>query len=165
MQVLSLGWEDSPGGGNGNPLQYSCLDNSMEREAWRAAVHAVAKSQTWLSNCRTTKKAQWNGFHVNFVICLSDVQSKYSFNYSLPLYQASQLHEYWFVAGFFPHRHHHCKHRQNKFKLIKSFILLLSGNCKTSMLISHTLNSEQFVFLSMEQHSFQWYCFMNIFFF
>ena len=35
--------------GNGNPLQYSCLENSMGREAWPATVHEVAKSQTWLS--------------------------------------------------------------------------------------------------------------------
>ena len=40
----------SPGGGNGNPLQYSCLDNPMDREAWWAAVHGVAKSRTRLSN-------------------------------------------------------------------------------------------------------------------
>ena len=36
----------SPGGGHGNPLQYSCLQNPMDREAWRATVHWVAKSQT-----------------------------------------------------------------------------------------------------------------------
>ena len=36
----------SPGGGNGNPLQYSCLKNSMDREAWWATVHGVTKSQT-----------------------------------------------------------------------------------------------------------------------
>ena len=36
----------SPGGGHGNPLQYSCLENSMDREAWRATIHGVAKSQT-----------------------------------------------------------------------------------------------------------------------
>jgi len=36
----------SPGVGNGNPLQYSGLDNSMDREAWQATVHEVAKSQT-----------------------------------------------------------------------------------------------------------------------
>ena len=40
----------SPGGGNGNPLQYSCLENSMDRGAWQATVHGVTKSQTWLSN-------------------------------------------------------------------------------------------------------------------
>ena len=33
----------SPGEGNGNPLQYSCLENSMDRGAWRATVHRVAK--------------------------------------------------------------------------------------------------------------------------
>ena len=36
----------SPGEGHGKPLQYSCLDNPMDREAWRATVHGVTKSQT-----------------------------------------------------------------------------------------------------------------------
>ena len=40
----------SPGEGNGNPLQYSCLKNSMDRGAWRATVHGVTKSWTWLSD-------------------------------------------------------------------------------------------------------------------
>ena len=39
----------SPGEGNGNPLQYSCLENSMDREAWQAIVHGVSKSRTRLS--------------------------------------------------------------------------------------------------------------------
>ena len=44
--VQSLGWEDSPGEGNGNPLQYSCLKNTTDGGAWWAAVHGVAKSWT-----------------------------------------------------------------------------------------------------------------------
>ena len=36
----------SPGGGHGNPLQYSCLENPKNRGAWQATVHRVAKSQT-----------------------------------------------------------------------------------------------------------------------
>ena len=44
------GSERSPGGGHGNPLQYSCLENSMDRGAWQAENHGVAKSQTQLSN-------------------------------------------------------------------------------------------------------------------
>ena len=36
----------SPGEGNGNPVQYSCLENPMDRGAWWATVHGVAKSQT-----------------------------------------------------------------------------------------------------------------------
>ena len=38
-----------PGGGNGSPLQYSCLENFMGRGAWQVTVHRVAKSQTLLS--------------------------------------------------------------------------------------------------------------------
>ena len=40
----------SPGGGNGNPLQHSQLENTMDRGAWQAAVHGVTKSWTRLSN-------------------------------------------------------------------------------------------------------------------
>ena len=39
----------SPGEGNGNPLQYSCLRNPTDSETWRATVHEVAKNWTWLS--------------------------------------------------------------------------------------------------------------------
>ena len=42
-------WGRSPGEGNGNPLQYSCLENAMDRGAWWAVVHGVTKSRTWLS--------------------------------------------------------------------------------------------------------------------
>ena len=43
----------SPGGGNGNQFQYSCLENPVDREAWRATVHVVAKeldTTYWLNN-------------------------------------------------------------------------------------------------------------------
>ena len=46
--ILGLG--RSPGEGNGNPLQYSCLENPMDRGAWWDTVHGVAKSQTRLSD-------------------------------------------------------------------------------------------------------------------
>ena len=44
-------WGRSPGLENGNPLQYSCLENPMDRGAWRAIVHGVTKSRTELSTC------------------------------------------------------------------------------------------------------------------
>ena len=42
-QVQSLGQEDSPGEGNGNPLQYSCLGNPKNRGAWMATIHGVTR--------------------------------------------------------------------------------------------------------------------------
>ena len=52
----------SSGVGNGNPLQYSCLENSMDRGAWWATVHGVAKSRTWLRDwaCMHTCSAVYN---------------------------------------------------------------------------------------------------------
>ena len=44
----------STGGQHGNPLQYSCLENPMDRGAWWAAVHRVTKSQTWLKRQHST---------------------------------------------------------------------------------------------------------------
>ena len=46
--VQPLGWEDSPGEGNGNPLQCSCLDKPVGGEAWQATVHGVVESWTQL---------------------------------------------------------------------------------------------------------------------
>ena len=46
---LIPGSGQAAGGGHGNPLQYSCLGNPMERGAWQATVHGVAKSQTGLN--------------------------------------------------------------------------------------------------------------------
>ena len=48
----------SPGEGNGHPLQYSCPENPMDREAWQAAVHWVAKSRTQL---------KWQHAHIYFI--------------------------------------------------------------------------------------------------
>ena len=47
---LIPGSGSSPGGGNGNPLQYSCLENSMNRGAWQATVHGGHKSRAQLSD-------------------------------------------------------------------------------------------------------------------
>ena len=53
-----LGSERSSGEGNGNPLQYSCLKNPMDRRAWPATVHRITKSQTQLST---------HTCHVNYI--------------------------------------------------------------------------------------------------
>ena len=48
--IRSLGQEDSPGGGNSNPLQYSRLENPTDRGAWWVTVHRTAKNRTHLSD-------------------------------------------------------------------------------------------------------------------
>ena len=60
--VQSLGWE----GGNGNPLQYSCLENSMDRGAWRATVHGVTGSDT-------TEQLSLLLHYIKYYFCLSDI--------------------------------------------------------------------------------------------
>ena len=76
---LIPGVERSPGVGNGNPLQYSCLGNSTGRGACLASAHGVAKSQTWLSN--------WAHTHINFThgnVHISVLLSQF-----IPLYSPS----------------------------------------------------------------------------
>ena len=54
-----------PGGGNGNPLQYSCLENPMDRGAWWATVHGVKQSWTWLSDLAQT--------HLDYILAGRDM--------------------------------------------------------------------------------------------
>ena len=54
--ILGLG--RSPGVGNGNPPQYSCLENPMDRGAWQATVHGITKSRTWLNDRRGWRNTQ-----------------------------------------------------------------------------------------------------------
>ena len=58
MRVWSLGWEEPPWEGNGNPLQYPCLKTSMDRGAWRATDNEGAKSQTQLSTAQRKEKGR-----------------------------------------------------------------------------------------------------------
>ena len=88
-QVQSLGQEDPPGDGNGNPLQYSCLENPMDRGTWWATVHEVAKSRTRLSDF-TTASVQQSDSAVHM--------SPYVFSYT---YLSVQLHVYQFFFKFF----------------------------------------------------------------
>ena len=57
---LTLESGRSPGEGNGNPPQYSCLESPMDRGAWRATAHGVTKSWTRLSNQHTLREKDLN---------------------------------------------------------------------------------------------------------
>ena len=68
----------SSGGGNSNPFQYSCWENSMDREAWWATIHRVAKSQTWLRQLSThTRMIVLSGWSLGFK-CIFKTQHLYS---------------------------------------------------------------------------------------
>jgi len=57
----------SPGEGNGNPFQYSCLENPMDGGAWQATVHGIAKSQTQLSDFTSPVNRLFHSFLVSFM--------------------------------------------------------------------------------------------------
>ena len=63
------GLRRSPGGGHGNPLQYSCLENPMDRGVWQVLAHRVAKSRTRLK--RLSTHAQHNLYLVIIFYCQS----------------------------------------------------------------------------------------------
>ena len=65
---------NEPGEGNGNPLQHSCQDNSMDRGAWQATAHGVAKSWTRLKQLNTHTK-----FNENLVIRAKLKYLRYTF--------------------------------------------------------------------------------------
>ena len=68
-----------PGEGNGNPLQYSCLENSMDRGAWWATVHGVAKSRTWLSDSHTHTYTHTHTHITVIILNLAKVKCSISF--------------------------------------------------------------------------------------
>ena len=63
------GLGSSSGEGNGNPLQYSCLENTMDREAWWATVRGVAKSRTRLSDFTFTFTFSLQSLLLQLLLC------------------------------------------------------------------------------------------------
>ena len=68
----------SPGEGNGNQLQYSCLETPMDREAWQTTVHGVAKSQTNCFTNRVTDLSTFQDCRVTICLALLDAPEQFS---------------------------------------------------------------------------------------
>ena len=83
---LNPGLGRSPEEGHGNPLQYSCLENPMDRGAWQVTVHRVTKSQTWL---------KWLSTHTCWD---SSVQEKTNSNHNC-LYAFETSTSYWMYSS------------------------------------------------------------------
>ena len=68
----------SPGGGHGNPQQYSCLENPMDRGAWQLIVHGVAKSCTWLKRISSSSRQQAGNIQLRVKHYMDWIEAKYS---------------------------------------------------------------------------------------
>ena len=68
---------------NGNPLQYSCLENSMDRETWQVTVHGITKSWTWLS--------KWTHRHTYIPVFCGSYSQVYLLHTSSPLPRKTQM--------------------------------------------------------------------------
>ena len=76
MWVLISGSGRSHGGDTDSPLQYSCLEKPMDRAAWRATVHRITKSLTWLSNwAHVHTENNWFSFQLARVILAAMLSS------------------------------------------------------------------------------------------
>ena len=98
--IPGSGW--SPGEGNGNPLQYSCLENSMDGGAWWATVHRVTKSRTRLSDFSLTHS----------LLC------PWSFTWILWIPYLSPSVHFWTPSSIFP-PNHSFTHAVHAFRLLK----------------------------------------------
>jgi len=116
------------GGGNGNPLQHSCLGNSMDRGAWWVTVHGVAKSQTWQSD--------WA--HTTFpkVLCgIQRVMTSASIHFFLSWFLLAVI-SHWFISMFHLKEMPRQGPTQNGYQedscgvqRSKHMIFILSGDC------------------------------------
>ena len=108
LHVLTPGLGRSPGGGHNNPLQYSCLENTMDRGAWQATVHSITvrhnspqgHSQTQLSNlAHTTHHCSVIHFHNPKTLCTLPVHSSLPTNpwsfYCLHSFAFSRRSYFW----------------------------------------------------------------------
>ena len=93
----------SPGEGNGNPLQYSCLENSMDRGALQATVHGVSKSQTRLSDFTHSLTHSRVSINVQLSIHSSPPQPAGLSNISPQAGPQTGVPWSLYIAGFFTH--------------------------------------------------------------
>ena len=111
----------SPGEGNGNPLQYSCLENFMDRGDWQATVRGVAKSGTWLST--HTRVHAHTHTHAIVIRVLSAAVSAFIFWFV----QLWSVFLCWFAS------HWHYGQEIFKFWTLSCAQLKLNAGCKDSV--------------------------------
>ena len=123
------GWGRSPGEGNGNPLQYSCLGNTMDRRAWRTTVHGVTKESHNLATNQLTIK-------ITSLLLFNIFPSTFHQQFYTPkhYYQDSKAQEKYKPPTSSLCRHQHpSPNSQQHLYLIKSPCQLRKRNVKWSL--------------------------------
>ena len=118
----------SPGGGNGNPLQHSCLDNPTDRGAWWDRVHGIAMSWTWLN--MSTPVYIWP----------NSIFTKYQWWHTIPFETARQ--GFW-ICDCSEHIRVH-----NPYIVSRSFTMYLGFNSRTLSFLSYISNVKNIFFLA-----------------
>ena len=101
----------SPGEGNGNPLQYSCLENPMDGGAWQATVHGVAKTGTWLNDLTSLDFNIINLFTFNFQKHPFSPPGLNNLHNILCIYCLNLLNSKWTLVFRVSEHHNSLKHR------------------------------------------------------
>ena len=81
----------SPRGGHGNPLQYSCLENPMDRGPWQATVHGVMKSQTQLNTHTHTRAHMYMLHRAEIILAMSFLPSFFTWQYIISSYSLAVI--------------------------------------------------------------------------
>ena len=99
-RVQSLGWEDAPGEGNGNSLQYSCLENPMDRGTWWATIHGVVRVRhNLVTKPSSDLRKAWFGSNTDLVMILA-LSFSITLNNTLTSSRLN-FHNYKMVITFF----------------------------------------------------------------
>ena len=133
----SIPWsERSPGEGNGNPLQYSCLKHSMDGGAWWATVHAITKSHTRLNDWAAATKIHTQNLALKFI---SDNNVKISILLRV-WYQLIILSNANWISFYFLYMVHEFQHKHDEW--FGSVIWLPQALCHSQI---HLYNSNQWI--------------------
>ena len=104
------GWGRSRGEGNGNPFQYSCLGNHMDRGTWWATVHGVTKCQTWFITTNNSLLFMWVWICISICVCVCAVVCIFIFHIKTSLKSGNIWLLNYFITNMKSESEHNSDH-------------------------------------------------------